>query len=143
MERIEEATERIDRVWEEAWNDGDLAVVDESMPSDFELHDPATPETISGPEEFKAFVRRYRSAFPDITFTIEDRVVGEDEVVDRYTVRGTHEGEFMGIPPTGNEFETVGIVINEVDDGDVVESHVVYDALGMLVQLGVVEPPAE
>jgi predicted ester cyclase len=138
MAITEEHTELIDRVWEEAIEKGEMAVVDEPLASDYVLHTPASPEPIRGPEGLKQYKRTLREAFPDMSVTIEDRVVGEDSVVDRYRMRGTHEGEFNGVAPTGTEVEFTGI-IHYLEDGKVVE----FDLFGLMHQLGVVESPGE
>lgn len=86
-----------------------------------------------------------RTAFPDLSVTIEDRIVGDGDgaVVERYTLHGTHDGEFMEIPATGNEVELSGTVIHYVTDGRVVESVSEFDGLDLMQQLGVVEVPRE
>lgn len=134
-------TELVDRVWEEAFENGELAVIDEAVASDYICHTPSDPAGVRGPEEFKAFVRTSREAFPDLSVTVDDRIVGDDVVVDRYTMRGTHEGDFMGIVPTGNVFETTGIVIHYIEDGKIVKDLAEFDNLDTMAQLGVVEPP--
>lgn len=88
-------------------------------------------------------MRMVRSAFPDLAVTTEDLIAEDDRVLTRYTLEGTHEGEFMGIEPTGAEVEVEGMSIGRIEDGKVVEGWTNMDVLGMLVQLGVVEPPGE
>lgn len=136
-------TERIDRVWEEAIENGEMAVVEDALASDYVLHTPGAPEPIRGPDGFKQYKRTLREAFPDISVVVEDRVVGEDAVVDRYRMSGTHEGEFNGIAPTGTEVEFTGIIVHYVEDGKVAENVVEFDRFGIMQQLGVVEPPEE
>jgi steroid delta-isomerase-like uncharacterized protein len=143
MAITEEHTELIDRVWEEAIEKGEMAVVDEAVANDYVLHTPASPEPIRGPEGLKQYKRTLREAFPDISVTIEDRVVGEESVVDRYRMRGTHEGDFNGIAPTGTEVEFTGIIIHHLEDGKAVEDVVEFDIFGLMQQLGVVEAPGE
>lgn len=101
------------------------------------------PEPIRGPDGFKQYKRTLREAFPDISVVVEDRVVGEDAVVDRYRMSGTHEGEFNGIAPTGTEVEFTGIIVHYVEDGKVAENVVEFDRFDIMQQLGVVEPPEE
>ena len=134
-------TELIDRIWEEAVENGEMAVVDEAAASDYVLHTPGAPEAIRGPEGLKQYKRTLRAAFPDLSVTIEDRIIGEDAVVDRYTLRGTHEGDFQGIPPTGREIELTGINIHYMEDGTLVENVAEFDVYGLVQQLGVVDPP--
>ncbi len=128
------------RFTEEVWNRGNLAVVDELMSADYHEHDPTIP---AGSEGFKQFVLMYRSAFPDVNFTIEDQIAEGDKVVSRWTARGTHKGELMGIPPTGKQVTVTGIVIGRYANGKLVEGWSNYDALGMLQQLGAVPPPGQ
>lgn len=136
-------TEPIDRIWDEVVENGEMAVVDEVTSDDYVLHTPGAPQPIRGPEGLKQYKRVLRAAFPDLSVTIEDRIVGEDAVVDRYTLRGTHEGEFEGVPPTGNEIELRGINIHYLEDGRLVENVAEFDDLDLMHQLGVVELPGD
>jgi steroid delta-isomerase-like uncharacterized protein len=126
----------IQRWVEMAWNNGNLAIADEVYSADYLLHDPAGP--IHGPEALKQFVATFHTAYPDIHATIEDMIAEGNKVVWRYTVRGTHQGEFMGIAPTGKSITLTGILISRFVDDKVVEDWNNYDALGMLQQLGVI-----
>ena len=94
-----------------------------------------------GPEDVKRFMGEFRSAFPDFHTTIEDQIAEGDRVATRWTMRGTHEGEFRGIPATGNQISVTGIGIFRFSDGKVVESWDNFDQLGMMQQLGVVPSP--
>lgn len=96
----EENKALIRRYFEEVWNKGNLAFVDENMASSYVNHDPALAgfPQIQG---FKQRVTMIRTAFPDFHFTIDDMVAEGDKVVTRWTARGTNRGAFMGIPPTG------------------------------------------
>src|SRR5262245_38371385 len=91
------------RGFEELFNKGQLDVADEVFAKDYVGHDPALPKDLHGPQEFKKFVQMYRTAFPDLVCTIEDQLADGDKVVTRFTARGTHRGELMGIPPTGRK----------------------------------------
>lgn len=122
---------------EEVFNRGNLAVADKIIAQDFVHHDPNTKEFRSGPEGFKHFLARYRNAFPDLHITIEQQIAEGDLVVDRWTGRGTHSGELMGIPPTGKEVTLCGISIHRIVGGKITETWNNYDALTMLEQLGV------
>ncbi len=119
--------------FEELFNRQNLAVVDESMTSDFIHHGPGTRE-IRGSEHFKENPLIFL-AFPDIHFTIEDMIAEGDKVVTRWTIRGTHRGEFMGLPPTGNLVTWTGINITRLVDGKGIEDWVEQDTLGLMQQL--------
>lgn len=129
------------RIAEEAWGEGNLEVIDEFLAEEFVSHNSAVPEDVHGPEGYKETIRMFRSAFPDLEVTIEDSIAEGDKVVLRVSQSGTHEGELMGIEPTGQYVETTGIVIGRAEDGKAVEEWAQLDNLGMMQQLGVIEPP--
>lgn len=136
-------TTLIDRVWDEAIESGDVDVIDDALSDDYVGHTPGAPGGIRGPDGFKQYVRTLREAFPDLAVTIDDRLVTEDAIVERYVMRGTHEGDFKGIPPTGTEIEFIGIVIHYVENGEVRKDVSEFDVLDVMQQLGAVEPPGE
>lgn len=116
-------------------------VHDELVADDYVGHFPPNP-TLHGPEDLKRFNAQSVAAFPDVQVTIEDLVTEGDEVVVRWTLRGTHDGELRGgIPATGRGVEVSGITISRIRNGKVVESWGNYDLLGMLQQLGVRPAP--
>lgn len=128
------------RVSEEAWGAGNLDVIDEYFADDFVSHNPASGD-IHGPEEYKEGIKMFRSAFPDLEVTVEDLIAEGDKVVLRASQTGTHEGEFMGIEPTGKTVEISGVVIGRINDGKAVEQWPQLDMMGLMQQLGVVEAP--
>jgi steroid delta-isomerase-like uncharacterized protein len=130
------------RLVEESFNEGKFDVIDELVAPDFANYDPASPEEVRGPEGLKAFVRTYRSAFPDIRVTIEDQIAEGDKVVSRWSARGTQQGELMGMPASGKQARVTGITIDRLEGGKIIESWNNWDTLGMLQQLGAVPEPA-
>jgi steroid delta-isomerase-like uncharacterized protein len=126
------------RFLEEIFTAGNLELVDELFAPDYVLHDPVLPDEVRGPEGMKRYVSMYRAAYPDTHFTIEDQIAEGDEVVTRWIGQGTHEGELMGIPPTGKQVTVTGIEVDRVSGGKMQQTWVNYDALGMMQQLGVV-----
>jgi steroid delta-isomerase-like uncharacterized protein len=127
------------RAIEEVFNQGKLNVIDELVASNATFHDANVPGgKFTGPEGMKQFVQIYRTAFPDIHITIEDQVAEGDKVVTRWTGRGTHKGDLMGIKPTNKQATVTGTDVERYQNGKVVESWASYDMLGMLQQLGVV-----
>jgi steroid delta-isomerase-like uncharacterized protein len=129
------------RSFEELFNRGDLGVADEVFAATYVGHDPALPQDIHGPDEFKQFVQMYRTAFPDLELTIEDQVAERDRVVTRFTARGTHRGGLLGIPPTGRKVVVTGISIDRMVDGKSAESWTSYDVMSMMQQLGIFPRP--
>lgn len=128
------------RADEELFNRGNLDVADELFAPDFVYHDPAGAE-LRGPESVKGYAAMLRAAFPDLHQTIEDQIAEGDKVAYRWTARGTHQGELMGIAPTGNRVTFTGIAVARLAEGKIEEMWENYDALGMMQQLGVVPSP--
>ena len=126
----------IRRIVEEIQNRDNLALIDELLAPNFVNHTPA-PGLSPDREGIKQLLSMFRAAFPDGVMTIEDMIAEGDKVVSRKTYRGTHQGEFLGIPPTGRHI-TIGLIdIMRLVDGQVVEHWHVGDDLSMLQQLGV------
>jgi steroid delta-isomerase-like uncharacterized protein len=130
------------RYWEEVWNKGNLALLDELIATDFDGHPlPGEPDFGRGPAGQKQLVGMYRTAFPDLRMTIEDLTAEGDRVVVRWTARGTQTGEMMGIPATGKPTTVTGMFLNRLAAGTIAEGWGNFDALGMLQQLGVIPTP--
>ena len=84
----------------------------------------------------------FRNAFPDLTCTIEEQVAEGEKVVSRWTLRGTHRGEFFGVAGTGNRVEFTGIQIDSFDEsGKIVEERAQFDLLGAMRQVGAIPEP--
>jgi steroid delta-isomerase-like uncharacterized protein len=123
------------RRWvEEGWNQGNLGLVDELYAPDYVLHGNGTDTP--GSDGFKQFVAGFRAAVPDLHVTIEDLFAAGDRVVWRFIFGGTQTAELMGIPSKGQSFRVGGIVVSRFEGDRWTEDHVVWDALGMLKQLG-------
>ena len=137
---VADAKEIVRRLTEAIWNEGDLSVVDELLDPEYVGYDPAVG-TLTGREAFRRFVGTYRAAFPDLALTIQDLLGEGDAVALRWTLLGTHEGELMGIPPTGKQIVATGITIARLKEGRVAVMHTSRDTLGLLRQLGVVDAP--
>lgn len=130
------------RILRELWSQGRLEVADELYAPEYVDHVSRGPEDeeVRGPDGIKGAVTLFRSAFPDLEYTVEEVMAERDLVMTRFTARGTHRGPFLGAAPTGREIGYTGTDINRVVDGRVVESWVHYDALSLLQQLGLVPP---
>jgi steroid delta-isomerase-like uncharacterized protein len=127
------------RSWEMLVNQQNPDAIDELYAADFVWHEP--DQDIRGSEAARQFLSMYLSAFPDIHVTVEDEVAEGDKVVTRWTIRGTHRGELMGVAPTGSQIELKGITIHRIEGGKIVEEWEMYDNLGIMQQLGVVTLP--
>jgi steroid delta-isomerase-like uncharacterized protein len=128
----------LDRINEEAFNRGDVGVLDELVAEDFVEHDPM-PGTSPDREGFKAMIRGLREAFPDFHTEVEDQIVAGDKVVERWSCTGTQEGEFMGLPPSNRRVEIHGMDISRLADGRLVEHWTQVDMMSTLQQLGVMQ----
>jgi|GEM_PF-217492 len=125
------------RIVEEVWTQGKLEVIDDVVASDFVGYSPTDGE-IRGPAGFRQLVERYRGAFPDTTMRITSCIAEGDTVATHWTATGTHTGELMGIAATGRQVTVEGVQFDRVHDGKIVESHALFDALGLLQQVGAV-----
>ena len=83
----------------------------------------------------------YFRAFPDVHWSAEEQVAEGDKVLTRFVWRGTHRGGFAGIPPTDEQVEVWGMVLDRIVDGKVVESRIFHDTVSMLQQMGAMAPP--
>ncbi len=126
----------VHRFIEELWNQGNLVVADELLAPEHVHH--FFGEDIHGPDGVKQLVSGLRSAFPDLNCSTDDMIAEADKVVVRFIARGTHQGEGMGIPPTGKRVAYTGIDIFRIAGGRIVERWGEVDMLGLLQQLGVV-----
>ena len=125
-----------DRVWEEVWHRGDLDRVDELFAPDFVRHDPG--RELHGPEENRQFIKSYRTAFPDLHFTVEDQIAEGDKVCVRYRSQGTHLGVLLGMPPTKKRISYTGIIIYRMLNGRIAEQWTEADVVGLLRQVGAI-----
>jgi len=121
------------RFFEEVWNAGDEGAIDRFLAADTVGND---PEFGTGREAFRAQWTRWRAAFPDIHFAVEDLVAEGDKVVSRWRMTGTQTGAFMGIPATGRRVSVAGMSLDRLRDGQIVEGCDAWDALGLRQQLG-------
>jgi predicted ester cyclase len=103
------------------------------------MHFPGSPPL--NREQVQGLIGVFYSAFPDLYHTFEAQIAEGDKVVTRVTYRGTHKGEFQGIPPTGKEVAFAGILIDRLEGGKIVEHWSNLDMLGMMQQLGVIPKP--
>lgn len=125
---------------EEVFNRKDESTFELLVADDIIDHEPI-PGMPAGKEGIRTFLRMMWSAFPDMHATIEDEAVEGDRVWSRTRMRGTHKGEFLGIPPTGRKVDVETIDIVRVRDGKAVEHWGVTDMAGVMMQLGVLQSP--
>ncbi len=120
----------------QAGTEGTLDALDAIIDPDFVLHDPASREDVRGIEGLRALVETYRNGLAGLRVTIEHQLAEGDYVATRYTCRGTHEGDIMGVPATGRDVTIAGLVISRFRDGKIVEEWEISDVFGLLGQIG-------
>jgi steroid delta-isomerase-like uncharacterized protein len=131
------------RFFEEIWSEGKLDLVGELFAPEYVGHPSGPEETVQGPEGVKEYIGRLREGFPDLIVTVDDQVAADTKVATRWTARGTHAGELMGLDPTGQTATVTGITVQRFGAGGrIVEAWTNWDTLGMLRQLGVAPQPA-
>jgi steroid delta-isomerase-like uncharacterized protein len=122
------------RSWESVDNPD---VLEEVYAPDVVWHDP--DRDIQGLEEARQFVSMFKTAFPDMSATIEDVIAEGDKVLTRVTIRGTHQGETEEFGPlTGRQVEGGGLSLHRIEGGKIVEEWNSYDNLSLMQQLGLV-----
>jgi steroid delta-isomerase-like uncharacterized protein len=118
------------------WNQQDETVYTELYSQDYSYFAPANNTEKLTREEEASFTKQVWSAFPDIKWNIEEMIASGNSVMIRWTVTATHEGEYLGLPPTGNKCESGGVWITHIKEGKLVEVREEVDVLGWMEQLG-------
>ena len=127
------------RRWiEEGWNKGNLALLEEIYTPNVVQHDPNSPMPVTNAQELKAYVGAYQTAFPDLTFKIDDLLAEGDKVLWRFTSSGTHRGSLGPIPATGKSVTVTGMALFRFVNDKVAEVWVNVDILGLMQHLGVI-----
>ena len=140
MSATQESHKDIVRQYLAAFNDRDREALSDLLADDIVEH--GIHETLEGQEEILEFLDRHFDIFPDYSGTTETMVAEGDTVTVRYTVSGTHSGEYLDVQPTGNAVEWTGMAMYRVEDDEIAEIWIEEDRLGLLEQLEAVDPPA-
>ena len=125
--------ETIRRMFDEVINLGKIEMVDELFHPGFQS---VTPQGTLDREGFKGYVQMWRAGFPDIQCTVDDLIEEGDRIAWSVRARGTHTGEFMGIPPTGRTVDFDSLNIGEMRDGKGYRHTVLMNDMKMMQQLG-------
>lgn len=107
--------------------------------SDYIDHNPIDPKSVSGIDGLKHTAKLLRTGFPDLNIRVKDSIVGRDRIVARIKVRGTHQGEFMGVKPTGKQIDISAIEIYGIVGEKFSERWGHLDGIALLQQLGVIQ----
>ncbi|MFC2161930.1 ester cyclase [Acidobacteriota bacterium] len=140
---VEGQNKELAHKWLEAWNNADFEAFDELLAPGFALYYPSRNTEPISREETVKMGKMLKKSFPDISWSLEELIVTENKAVFRLIERGTHEGEFLGIPATGNKHEMSAIWISRIDNGKIVEQREDFDMLGLYQQLGMELKPKE
>ncbi len=140
---MSEENKALIRRWvEEAVNAGNLTVADEIMAPHYAFYVASRPTPMDR-EGHKHLVATFLGAFADLRRNIEELVGEGDKVVERWTVTGTHQGEFQGLAPTGRRISYAGITIWGIGGGRIVENRTIQDFMGLMQQLGAERLPTQ
>lgn len=129
------------RMLEQLWNQHRVDLVQEFFTEDVVQHIAGGPPVTPGPEGIKEGLTMSLAAFPDNQLTIDDEIAEGDKVVFRWSSTGTHQGELMGIPPTGKQITRSGAAIYRLDNGRIAEVWFFADNLEFMQQLGAIPTP--
>jgi steroid delta-isomerase-like uncharacterized protein len=123
---IEDNKALIRRWLDEILTQEDLRKIEELFAPNYVLHDPNLVQEVHGHEGITQYVATFRAASPDLCFAVEDQIAEREMVVTRWTARGLHREEFLGVPPTGSQMMMTGIEFDRVVDGKIDEAWVSY-----------------
>lgn len=115
---------------------GDLGALETIVDPEYVLHGGPGPDEVRGLAGLSAMVEGYRSALADLRVTVEHQLAEDDFVATRVTVEGRHEGELMGVPPTGRPVAFACLVISRIQGGRIAEEWEHADVPGLLGQIG-------
>jgi steroid delta-isomerase-like uncharacterized protein len=128
------------RLYHSVWNERRMEYIEQVISETHALGDPTVSGRGVGPVAYRRQVERFMTGLPDLKFIVDDTVTEGDRLVVSWTIVGTHKGEFLGVPPTNKKVAFSGITINQIGDGKILESTVIWDGLGLMKQFGIELP---
>jgi len=128
------------RLYHSIWNERRLEFIPLVIADTHALGDPTVSGRGVGPENYRRQVERFLTGLPDLRFDVHETISEGEKLVVSWTISGTHRGEFLGVPPTNRRVSFNGITINQIRNGKIIESTVIWDGLGLLEQFGVEMP---
>lgn len=134
---VEENKTLIHQFVDKAFNQKNLAVGDEKLAANVIFHT-TSGDALEGIESWKQYATMFVTAFPDLEFTVEDTIAGEDKVVLRWLGIGTHKGNLRNIPPSNKEVTFPGIAVYRLEGGKIAEMWGMIDMLGLMQQIGAI-----
>jgi len=136
MSVLQDNQQLIERYFERVWNQGFVNELDEMMDLNYINHSPGAPNPEPGPKGLKPIIENMRSAFPDLHYVIHNMVVTDTQVAVHTTMKGTHLGDFFGLPATGKKISVFQMQIERIKNGKIVEHWRVTNDLELMKQLG-------
>ena len=138
--------ELVRRFAQEVVNQADPDAIERFVHPDYVEREPL-PGQLPGREGLMRWYRDYLAAFPDLHWTLEEQVAERDRVVSRFTMVGTHRGEFLDVPGTGREVRVAIMLLQRMTEGKIIEGYTFPDGLAAFRQLGLIssqrEPPSD
>jgi steroid delta-isomerase-like uncharacterized protein len=128
------------RLYHSIWNERRLEFIEHVIAETHAICDPTVAGGAVGPSAYRRQVERFLTGLPDLHFEVDDTITEKDKLVVYWTITGTHRGEFLGVPPTNKKVSFSGITINQIRNGKIIESTVIWDGLGLLEQFGIELP---
>ncbi len=127
---------------DEVFNKRDSGAIDRIFAVDFVNHtpQPGVPPTRDG---IKGFFSKFFTAFPDLHASIKDQVAEGTRVMTYINLKGTHKGDFMGVPGTDKYIELNEVLITHIADGKIASYWVIFDRLSLMQQMGAISAPAQ
>lgn len=134
-----ENKEFIARYFEEFWNGKKLDAANTFYAPNYMITDPAIPTPKKGPDAGLEYRNVWMRLAPDLNFHIEEQFADGDFVVTRLTGTGTHEGDFLGFPPTHRKVTADVVSFNKIENGKIVMSRVMWDTFAFFRDTGLLE----
>jgi steroid delta-isomerase-like uncharacterized protein len=117
-------------------NTANPILAEELVAPDAQFHVPDRPEPLQGPAGYLEIIAMMRRGFPDIQWTLEETIAEGQKIAARFTMRGTHMGEFLGASPTGKTISVQAINFYRIANAQIIEERGQPDLLGLLQQIG-------
>jgi len=128
------------RLYHSVWNERRLEYIEKIFADTHALSDPTVSGRGVGPSAYRRQVDRFLAGLPDLRVKVDDTISEKDKLVVAWTITGTHRGVFLGVPPTNRKVSFSGITINQIANGKIIESTVIWDGLSLLEQFGIALP---
>jgi steroid delta-isomerase-like uncharacterized protein len=136
MSDVDDRRDRIQQVWEAAWDRGEVDDLDKLLSPDYLRF--GTSSAGQGLADFKGSIVTTRAAFPDLLTVVDEIVIEGDRAAIRWHSTGTHQHPFMGVPATQRTVSISGATFSRFDGDHVVEEFVTWDPRALLTALGII-----